>query len=163
MNRIFSEQASSRQAVGVQLSAATADTLKYLGEQAGKVIEARVVQALAAHTSPTTTPASQQSAAATINATVADEKHTHNTQAQNNPASATNTSNKNDQYLVKLDVGGRQIQVTASQLPRIGQQLLLEVVDYKTLTILNANEKSASPLAFCNVALLVFFHGSLRR
>lgn len=89
-------------AIGVKLNAATSDTLRFLGEQAGRQIEATVISATA------------------------------------NPSSSNKQANSATEYLVQLKVGNQQLQVTAAKMPRVGQKLLLEVVDYQTLRILNA-------------------------
>ncbi|MBT8148512.1 MAG: flagellar hook-length control protein FliK [Gammaproteobacteria bacterium] len=113
---------------GLQLQALSSDSLRYLGQQVGKIIEARVIQVITLHTGDV----SSKPGGSAGSATLPNPNNTSTTRGplQPNPA---------ERYELRLSIDNKHTLKVASPLaPRIGQLLQLAVIDNQQLRIVGS-------------------------
>lgn len=129
---------------GIKLNALNPDTLKYLGGHVGKVIEAKVVQVVSELTA--NTGADKASTKHIQNKNLPNKSSAQSTPLNNPKSEQTNlsgnTHRRETPFQVVLEIGTQRISVKSPLAPRIGQLLQLEVINFKTLSIIEANPRA---------------------
>lgn len=121
---------------GLRLQAVNSETLRYLGQQVGKVIEARVIQVIT------------QLPGASDNANVNAKTDNANIPAAGRSDASRPSANPAERYQLLLSIDNqRSIKVESSLAPRIGQLLQLAVIDNQQLRIVNPGSPTATAIA----------------
>lgn len=141
---------------GLRLQAANSNTVQILAENAGKQLQARVINVLIRETSATPAtssgrpvaadnaqPAGKQAATGadnTANSTTARPTAPGNTPTAAGTSKTTSAATAAAQYLITLSLGKQQLALVSSVAPRKGQLLQLVVNNSQQVQVLGASQ-----------------------